>query len=95
MPTTILYIEVRLGCWAGPQLIAAGPCKYHLVPFNHRSIFERALDVPYELRRKNFIPAAIVRLRRQELAAYPYNPGKRTLRKRLSGLIGLIGSQLP
>jgi hypothetical protein len=86
----LLYVEIRLGCWAGPQLIAAGPSVYRLVPFNQRPIFERALDVPHELRRKDFIPAAIVKRQRPELAELPYNPAKRSLRRRISGLIGRV-----
>jgi hypothetical protein len=82
----LLYMEVRLGCWAGPQMIAEGPCSYRVAPFNQRAIFERALDIPFELRRKDYTPAAIVRLERPELAHVPYNAAARSLRKRLSGL---------
>jgi hypothetical protein len=91
----LLYIEVRLGCWAGPQLIAPGPCRYRLVPFAQRAIFEHALDVPYALRRKDFIPAAIVRRERPELASIPYNAAKRSLRRRITGLIGRVIRHMP
>jgi hypothetical protein len=83
----LLYLEVRLGCWAGPQMIAEGPCKYRIAPFNQRAIFERALDVPYHLRRKDFIPAAIVRKKRRDLSLVAYNAEARTLRRKLTSLL--------
>jgi hypothetical protein len=84
----LLYIEVRLGCWAGPQMIAKGPCAFRIAPFNQRAIFERALDIPFELRCRDYLPAAIVRRERPDLANFAYNAGSRTLHKRLGALLG-------
>jgi len=82
----LLYVEVRLGCWAGPQMIAEGPTTFRIAPFSQRAIFARALDIPFELRRRNYLPAAIVRGERPDLAQLPYNAASRTLHKRLKGL---------
>lgn len=83
----LLYIEVRLGCWAAPQMIADGPCLYRLIPFNQRPIYEHALDVPYPMRRAEYIPTSIVQHAQRPLSRLPYNPSKMTLRKRVSGFV--------
>jgi hypothetical protein len=67
----LLYIEQRLGCWAGPQLIAAGPAKFRIAPFSQRIVFERMLDTPYEFRRKHRIQTDVVRLANPSLLALP------------------------
>lgn len=73
----LLYIEIRLGCWAGPQMIADVPARFKTIPFNQRPIFEYMLDTPFSLRAKEYIPDSIVRRLAPRLAEYPYNPRKR------------------
>ncbi|HEY5808301.1 MAG TPA: hypothetical protein VIT67_10060 [Povalibacter sp.] len=72
-----LYIEIRLGCWAGPQMIADAPARFRTIPFNQRPIFECMLDTPFALRSRQYIPTSIVRRLTPKLIQYPYNPGKR------------------
>lgn len=86
----LLYIEVRLGCWAAPQMIADSPCLFRFIPFNYRPIYEHALDVPYALRRAEYIPASIVRHAQPSLSQFPYNPSKLTIRKRVIRLVDRI-----
>jgi hypothetical protein len=69
----LLYIEQRLGCWAGPSLIASSHVTF-AVPFNQRAIFERMLDTPYELRRKSRIHYDIIKLMNGQLMTFPHQP---------------------
>jgi hypothetical protein len=70
----LLYIEQRLGCWAAPQMIAAGPVKFRMSPYNQRVIFERMLDTPHDLRRRKQIHAEIIKLMNGQLMIFPHRP---------------------
>jgi Asparagine synthase len=68
----LLYIEQRLGCWAGPSIIWPGVALSRIAPMSQRYIFEHMLDVPYDLRRQSAIHAAIVELKRPDISRFLY-----------------------
>src|SRR5439155_20500003 len=43
----LLYIEQRLGSWAGPAMYGSAPFAFTLTPFNHRRIFRAMMSLPH------------------------------------------------
>ena len=70
----LLYIEARLGCWAGPQMASPGLVRY--APFSDRQVVDLQLRVPEHLRAADWVPKEIVRRTRPELARHPHKPGR-------------------
>ena len=68
----LLYIENRLGCWAGPSMYGSQR-RFFLSPFNSRSVFDAMLSLPPDLRRTNFLPQALIEERWPELLLLPFN----------------------
>lgn len=68
----LLYIEQRLGCWAGPSLYGSQR-RFGLSPFNSRRIFEAMLSLPTDLRRNDFLPHALIQQKWPELLDLPFN----------------------
>ena len=68
----LLYIENRLGCWAGPSLYGSQR-RFALSPFNSRSVFDAMLSLPSDLRRTNFLPHALIEEKWPELLFLPFN----------------------
>jgi len=68
----LFYIEIRLGCWAGPQMVAMGPALTRVLPYNHRAIFKEVQKIPYQKRKQEWIPDSIVRLKAPELCRIAY-----------------------
>ena len=68
----LLYIEQRLGCWAGPSLYGSQK-RFGLSPFNSRRIFEAMLSLPTDLRHNDFLPHALIQEKWPELLDLPFN----------------------
>ena len=67
-----LYVEQRLGCWAGPSLYGSQR-RFGLSPFNSRKVFEAMLSLPTDLRRNQFLAYALIQERWPELLRLPFN----------------------
>lgn len=69
----LLYLEQRLGCWAGVTAYghAAGPIRLH--PFSNREIFELMYTLPQEFKNDEMIPLTIINYYWHELMEYPVN----------------------
>ena len=68
----LLYIENRLGCWAGPSMYGSQR-RFALSPFNSRTVFDAMLSLPSDLRRTNFLPQALIEEKWPELLDLPFN----------------------
>ncbi|WP_432548086.1 asparagine synthetase B family protein [Kineococcus sp. SYSU DK004] len=75
----LAYLEMRVGCWAGPQLYGAAPFTLSAIAVNSRAAFTAMLQLPLEHRRRRELPPAATRLLWPELARPPYGraPGVR------------------
>ncbi len=79
----LMYIEQRLGCWAGPlQYGQDGMHKARLFPFNDRAIFKAILNSPVEPRRRQRLADDVLESEWPELLDLPFN--------KLTGAAGLI-----
>lgn len=82
----LLYIEQRLGCWAGPQQYGVDPfVACHLSPFTDRVVFEAMLGLPVFYRREARLARDLCQLMWPQLADLPFNewPGFRGWAARL------------
>lgn len=76
----LLYLEQRLGCWAGPQQYGVDPyVACHLSPYTDRMIFEAMLALPVPYKRENHLARDLCDRLWPELAIMPFNqwPGFR------------------
>lgn len=87
----LLYIEARLGCWAGPQMIApTPPVRGRIAPFGQRAIVEAMLRVPGDLRYKDRVPQALLAHQNGCLLRHRFDPhGKRDVLR-----VGLANARL-
>jgi hypothetical protein len=69
----LLYLEQRLGGWAGPTLYGNVRSRYIVLPFNAPRIFQLMLTLPYEYRRANRFAEDLIRARWPELLDLPFN----------------------
>jgi hypothetical protein len=69
----LLYIEQRLGCWAGPSMYGPQQARFVAYPFNSRRIFEKMLSLPEDYRRQERLPKDLIRLKWPELLEFPFN----------------------
>ncbi len=69
----LLYIEQRLGCWAGVTAYGDANGPIRILPCSNRRIFELMLSLPAEMRRQDTIPEVLIRRCWPELLAYPVN----------------------
>lgn len=69
----LLYIEQRLGCWAGPLHYGIVNNGFVLSPFVHRRIFEIMLSLPPEYKRNQFLPRDLISTQWSELLSFPFN----------------------
>jgi hypothetical protein len=70
----LVYIEQRLGCWAGPlQYGQDGMNAIRIAPLNDREIYRTILHMPTEPRRRLALPEEICRQEWPELLAFPFN----------------------
>lgn len=74
-PTTMdmLYLEQRVGCWAGPQFYGHVASKSDIVGWNHRRIIENCLRLPLEMRAGNDLANMLIESRWPELLEWPFN----------------------
>lgn len=76
----LLYLEQRLGCWAGPQQYGVDPfVACHLSPYTDRVVFEAMLALPVRYKRENHLARDLCHRLWPELARLPFNqwPGFR------------------
>ena len=79
----LMYIEQRLGCWAGPlQYGQDGMHQARIFPFNDRSIFKAILNSPVEPRRRQRLADDILASEWPELLDLPFN--------KLTGAAGIL-----
>ncbi len=75
----LAYLEMRVGCWASPQLYGAAPFTLSTIPVNRRDVFSAMLQLPTALRAAQRTAPAATALNWPELARLPYGraPGLR------------------
>lgn len=76
----LLYLEQRLGCWAGPQQYGVDSfVACHLSPYTDRVIFEAMLGLSVPYKRENHLARDLCHRLWPELAQLPFNqwPGFR------------------
>jgi hypothetical protein len=69
----LLYLEQRLGCWAGPSQYGSVRSRFIVLPFNATRIFQLMLALPHEYRRENRLAEELIRARWPELLDLPFN----------------------
>lgn len=78
----LLYIEQRLGCWAGPREYGYVNSPRIVYPFCRRAVLEEMLRLPARCKRLKLLEAALIAKQWPELLRYPFNAP--------AGLRGLI-----
>ena len=93
----LLYIEQRLGCWAGPAMYGSAPFAFTLTPFNHRGIFLAMMSLPTEYRMQQKLAGDVVRSAWPEAAKLPFQQytGLKQARNRLSQKLSRLRQRLP
>jgi predicted heme/steroid binding protein len=69
----LVYIEQRLGCWAGPSVFGHDVCYPSLSPFNSPIIYKLMLSLPDDYRSSHQFVHDYVEYLWPELLAFPYN----------------------
>lgn len=74
-PTVLdfLYIEQRVGCWAGPSLYGSVRSRFNLIPYCSAEIFRHTLALPITYRWERRFPEDLIRSRWPELLQFPFN----------------------
>lgn len=67
-----LYIEQRMGCWAGPHMYGTAPFGASLTPFCHREVMEATMSLPAAFRRAQALADAVAAREWPELSELPY-----------------------
>lgn len=67
-----LYIEQRMGCWAGPHMYGTAPFGANLTPFCHREVMEATMSLPAAYRRAQRLADAMAARAWPELSELPY-----------------------
>ena len=79
----LLYIEQRLGCWAGPQQYGADEfVTCHLIPFSHRTTFSAMMSLPWTYRVDQKMATDVCNRMWPELLSIPFNQETGTRRLR-------------
>ena len=90
------YIEMRLGCWAGPSFYGHHYHHCTFSPYNDREVIERLMMLSPEVRRSERVTTELVRRLWPELLQVPINPefpggfllrNYRVARNRLANLV--------
>jgi tetrahydromethanopterin S-methyltransferase subunit F len=68
----LMYLELRLGCWASPQQYGTAPFAVILMPFSHRDIYAAILALPVEYRRQQFLARDVIKLTWPEALDLPF-----------------------
>jgi hypothetical protein len=82
----LLYIEQRLGCWAGVVAYAEGP-PHRIAPFSNRTIFENMMALPADYRKAQRLADDLIRENWPELLDVPFNPPDQRLTSRMRNAI--------
>lgn len=69
----LAYLELRVGCWSGPQGYGSDPYADLVVPLAHARIFELMLGLPPEYRREERLAADVCARQWPELLDLPFN----------------------
>lgn len=67
-----MYIEQRMGCWAGPHMYGTAPFAASLSPFCQREMMELVMSLPTAFRRRQRLADAIADRMWPELRELPY-----------------------
>ena len=87
------YIDIRLGCWAGPALTGHGVEKPTLSPFNSMAVFESMLALPETYRLSGGFARDFIAQACPDLARVPFN--RRSGLRRLHGLPREVAKRMP
>jgi hypothetical protein len=68
-----LFIEQRLGSWAGPQQYGHITSAFRVYPMCHRKIFELMLSLPPDYKRSEMIATDLIKNLYPELLMFPFN----------------------
>jgi hypothetical protein len=68
----LLYLEQRMGCWAGPHMYGTAPFRANLTPFCHRQVIAAMMALPVAFRRWQGLPDWIAARALPELRQLPY-----------------------
>ncbi|MBD2562915.1 MULTISPECIES: hypothetical protein [Nostoc] len=69
----IVFIELRLGCWAGPQQYGHVNNAFRISPFSHRKIMEIMLSLPPDYKRHQMLTNDLIKRFYPELLMFPFN----------------------
>jgi hypothetical protein len=69
----LLYIEQRMGCWAGPARYGGRSAHMVFWPVDHRLIIRCMLQLPKEYARSEKLAEDVIRLEWPELLCIPFN----------------------
>lgn len=78
----LLYLEQRLGCWAGPTLHGSVRPRFAVLPFANTALFEQMLALPHEFRRRERLSRDLIASRWRQLLELPFNQARGWLRAR-------------
>jgi len=70
----LLYIEARLGCWAGPQLARPSQYRGRIAPFGHKRIVDLMLRAKRDHRSKNSLPQQVIKEIDHRLLSFRFSP---------------------
>ncbi|MBD2448763.1 hypothetical protein H6G76_16705 [Nostoc sp. FACHB-152] len=69
----LLFIEQRLGCWAGPQQYGHITSAFRIFPLCHRKIIELMLSLPPNYKRSTMMVNDLINNLYPELLRFPFN----------------------
>ena len=69
----MLYIEQRLGCWAGPRDYGHVDNVLSLYPFSHRRVFQAMLSLSPQAKQTKALEGELIRSQWPELLELPFN----------------------
>jgi hypothetical protein len=78
----LMYLELRVGCWASPQQYGTAPFAVVAMPFSHRDTYAAMFALPIEYRRNQLLARDIVQSTWPESLSLPF--------QQYSGLQGLV-----
>ena len=67
------YIDIRLGCWAGPSVYGHNVSNPTISPFNRASIYKNMLSLPEQYRFTNTFAKDFIALASADLLKVPFN----------------------
>ncbi len=67
-----LYIEQRMGCWAGPHMYGTAPFAANVGAFSHRRVIEAMMSLPPAFRRSQGLADAVIAAEWPEAGDLPF-----------------------